>query len=101
MAHAYMTRGQLSRALSALNMAVHLTPNEEHRIKVDLALAAAEIYLVQSRLSDAQQSIHYVQHRLQSVHYQGNSTTFLHLNTGMYALASGDLDRAEIQFNIV
>ena len=101
MGSVYLAQGQLSRALRALNMAVHLVPDDDYQFRADLASNLAQICTLQSRLGDALLSLQHAQHCLQSIHYQGYSRTYLHTHIGRYALACGDLDGAKVELNIV
>ena len=63
----YISRGQLRRALWTLTLAVDLVADEDHFVKADLAMREAGIYLMQSRLSEALDRIHFGQYWLQSL----------------------------------
>ena len=101
MVSGYFYTSQLSRALGALDLAANLVDEEDYQPRADMASGAARIYLVQSRLRDAASSIHSALYWLHSIHYQGFILVTLHLHIGMYALACGDMDCAQVESNIV
>ena len=100
MSNAYVLRGQLSRALRALNLAEDLIPDGDYNVKSSVALDAARYYLCQSRLNEALLCIRRGRHCLQSNYYDGETIADLHSTTGLYALASGDWEAAQIALNI-
>src|ERR1700761_5341168 len=100
MAFAYFSRGELSRGLRMLQMALNLVPDEDHQIRADLELIAVHMCLVQSRLKEARPKIDRALLWLQSFHYQGTGMSWLHLISGQHALACGDMDGTEVEFNI-
>ena len=101
MAPAYVARGQLSRALRALNLSADSAVTEDHTVKAQLALHIAGIYILQSLLSNALSSLRRAQNWLLEIHYKGVMMAEFHLINGVYALACGDTDNAQVEFKIV
>ena len=74
--------------------------HQHHQTKATLALRVAQTYHMQSRLSDAFPYMQRAQQWLHLIHCQGYTALILHAANGMYALACGDMDTAQVDFNI-